>query len=308
MRIGIFAGTVGAAPDLKGQIRQVAEAEEDGFDSFWSAQILGVDALTLLALSGQKTSRIEMGTAVVPIFPHHPLTLAQQALTTQAATGGRLSLGIGLAHKPTVEGRLGMTFDRPARRMEEYLSVLRALVHEGKVEFAGQIFRVNAALQIPDARPCPILVAALAPRMLRIAGELAEGTVTWMTGPRTLSSHIVPRITASTEAAGRPAPRICVGLPIAVTDDRATARETAGRLFERYGQLPSYRRMMDIEEVEGAADMAIIGDEAEVERRLREIKDAGATDLLASVFPVGEDTKASVSRTRTLLKELVGRT
>ena len=196
MRIGLFIGSVGAAQDLNGQVQQIADAEADGFDSFWSAQILGVDALTLFALAGQRTERIEMGTAVVPTFPRHPLVLAQQSLTTQAAIDGRLTLGIGLSHKPVIEDRFGLSFERPALHMREYVTVLQELVHKGSVSFKGQVFSVNAGLQMPDATPFPILIAALGPMMLRIAGELAEGTVTWMVGQKTLDTHIVPRINA----------------------------------------------------------------------------------------------------------------
>ena len=307
MRIGIFVGSVGATLDLEGQVQQVITAEEGGFDSFWSAQVLGMDALTLFALAAQRTRRIEMGTAVVPTYPRHPLALAQQSLTVQAATDGRLTLGIGLSHKPTVEGRLGLSFDRPALHMREYLSALRALVHERGVDFNGQVFQVNAALQMPGITPFPIVIAALGPRMLRIAGELAEGTVTWMVGRKTLREHIVPRIRAAANDAGRPSPRVCVGVPIAVADDTGAAYETAARAFARYRELPSYRRMLDIEGAESPADVAIVGDEAEVERQLRAYAEAGATDLLASIFPVGDDADASVSRTRALLKSLVGR-
>ena len=308
MRIGIFIGSVGAGGDLDGQVEQIVTAEKDGFDSFWSAQVLGVDALTLIALAGQRTKRIEMGTAVVPTFPRHPMALAQQALTTQAATGGRLTLGIGLSHRPMVEGRLGLQFDRPALHMQEYISVLRRLVHEGRVEFSGQVFQVNGSIQVPSATRCPIVIAALGPRMLRIAGELAEGTVTWMTGRKTLDSHIVPRINSAADAAGRPKPRICVGVPIAVTDNLAAAREQASRLFQRYGQLPSYRRMLDMGGVEEPADMAIVGNEPEVERQLRSLAEAGTTDLLAAIFPASdEDEEGSVARTRALLKGLIGK-
>ena len=282
-------------------------AENDGFDSFWFAQVLGPDALTLIALAGQRTQRIEVGTAVVPTFPRHPMILAQQAMTAQAATGGRLTLGIGVSHRPAIEDRYGISFDRPALHMREYLSVLRALVHKGSVEFSGQVFRVSGTLQAPSASPFPILIAALAPRMLGIAGELTEGTITWMVGPKTLDTHIVPRINAAAESAGRPRPRVCVGVPIAVTDDATAAHETAARMFERYGQLPSYRRMLDIEGVEKPAEVAIVGNEAKVERQLRNLADTGATELLASIFPVGDGSEASVARTRELLKGLVGK-
>lgn len=307
MLIGIFVGSLGSASTIEGQIQDVVEAESDGFDSFWTAQSQGVDALTLLALAGQRTKRIEMGTAVVPTYSRHPLVLAQQALTTQAATGGRLALGIGLSHRSSIENRLGLSYERPALHMREYLSVLRPLADEGKVEFEGRLFRVNGAIDVPDAAPVPVLVAALGPRMLRIAGELSDGTVTWMVGRKTLETHIVPRISAAAAAAGRPGPRVCVGVPIAVTDDSSAAREQAARLFQGYRELPSYRRMLDLEGVDGAADVAVVGNEAEVERQLRAFGDAGATDLLAAIFPVGDDPDSSTVRTRALLKSLVGR-
>ena len=306
MRIGMLLGSQGYPVEIERQIQQIVDAEADGFDSFWCAQVAGVDALTLIALAGQKTSRIEMGTAVVPTFPRHPLMLAQQAITTQAATDGRLVLGIGLSHRPAVEDRWGLSFDRPAQHMEEYLSVLRPLIHENNVDYSGDMFRVSGNIQGPKADPCPIMVAALAPRMLRIAGEMTEGTITWMVGRKNLETHIVPRISRAAEAAGRQKPRICVGLPIAVTDNPAEGYETAANSFQRYGELPSYRRMLDIEGVESPGEIAVVGDEESVERQLRSFADAGTTDLLASVFPVGDDQQGSVARTRALLKSLVG--
>ena len=304
MRIGI---NLGGAENVEQQVRQVIEAEEDGYPSVWFAQIFGSDALTTIALAGQKTERIEMGTSVVPTYPHHPFTLAQQALTVQVATGGRLALGVGLSHQPVIEGMWGLSYEKPARHMREYLSVLRPLITEGKVAFTGETFRVTGGVNVPGATPCPILIAALAPMMLRIAGELADGTVTWMTGPKTIESHIVPRITAAAESAGRPAPRVCVALPVAVTDDAAAAREQAAQLFQIYGQLPNYKRMLDKEGVAGPADVAMVGDESAVERQLREMASAGATDLLAAVYPVGDDADASMARTRALLKSLIGK-
>ena len=307
MRIGIFIGSLGAADSLEGHVQQVVDAEKDGFDSLWSAQVLGVDALTLFALAGQRTQRIEMGTGVVPTYPRHPTALAQQALTTNAATRGRLALGIGLSHRPVVEQRFGMSFEKPALHMQEYLTVLKKLVHDGSADFHGEVFNVNADIQVPDASPFPILVAALGPKMLSIAGELAEGTVTWMVGLKTLRTHIVPRINSAAEKAGREQPRVCVGLQIAVTDDRQKARQVANELFHHYGRLPSYRRMLDIEGVESSVDVAVMGNEAEVEDQLRALADAGATDFMAAIFPTDGDEEASAARTRSLLKGLVGK-
>ena len=302
-----LAVSFGGTNDIHGQIQAVVEAEQDGFDGTWSEQIFGPDVLTVIALAGEKTSRIELGTAVVPTYPRHPVLMAQQALTAQAATGGRFSLGIGLSHKPVVEAMWGLSYERPAAHMREYLSVLRPLLKEGRVSFSGEFFRVNATVQVVAPEPPPVLIAALAPVMLRLAGEVADGTVTWMAGRKTLETHIVPRINSAAKAAGRAEPRVVVGLPIAVTDDVDEARERAARSFQIYGSLPNYQRMLNIEGAAGPAEVAIVGDEKEVERQLRGIAAAGATDFLAGMFPVGDDASGSLDRTRALLKSLVGK-
>ena len=304
MKIAEFAGGVNT---VEGQVQSVVNAENDGFDSIWFGQIFGPDVLTVLALAGQKTSRIELGTSVVPTYPRHPQMLAAQALTVQAASNGRFNLGIGLSHAPVVEGMWGLSYERPAVHMREYLSVLLPLIREGRTSFSGDFFRVNATVQVPVPKPPAVLIAALAPVMLRMAGEMTDGTITWMVGPKALEGHIVPRITKAANEAGRPAPRVVVGLPIAVTDDPEGARERAARSFQVYGTLPNYKRMLDIEGVGGPADVAIVGTESEVEQQLRDIASAGATDFLAGMFPVGDDVQASLGRTRTLLKRLVGK-
>jgi F420-dependent oxidoreductase-like protein len=302
MRIGLFFGDTGNIDALLGQ---VVAAEREGFASAWLPQIFGGDALTLLALAGKQTSAIELGTSVVPVYTRHPHIMAQQALTVQAASGGRFALGVGLSHAPVVEGMWGMSYEHPARYMREYLSVLRPLLHEGKVKFEGEVFRVNATVQIADAPPPELLVAALAPVMLKTAGELAEGTITWMTGPRTIETHVAPRITKSASDAGHPPPRIVCALPVCVTGDAAAARERAAQLFQVYGFLPNYKRMLEKEGAEGPKDVVIVGDEAEVERQIRALASAGATDFVAAEFPSGDDSAASLARTRALLKGLL---
>ncbi|WP_089937144.1 TIGR03564 family F420-dependent LLM class oxidoreductase [Candidatus Entotheonella palauensis] len=309
MRLGIFFGARRETVSYDDLTQHVRRAEADGFSHFWVPHLptLGFDALTTLALVGRETTRIELGTAVVPVYSYHPLALAQHALTAQSASGGRLSLGIGLSHKPVVEDVMGLSYARPAGYMDEYLSVLRPLLSEGRVDFSGDVFKVNAQLHVQHSSPFPVLIAALAPRMLRLAGEQSDGTVTWMAGRQAIASHIAPRIGDAARAAGRPAPRICVGLPIAVTDDEVKGRETADQEFNRYGQLVNYRRMLDIEEVAGPADVAVVGNESQVEAQLRALADAGATDFLASIFPVGDDADASMTRTWNLLKALQGK-
>ena len=304
MKIAEFAGGVNT---VEGQVQSVINAENDGFDGIWFGQIFGPDVLTVLALAGQKTHRIELGTSVVPTYPRHPHMLAAQALTVQAASNGRFNLGIGLSHAPVVEGMWGLSCDRPAVHMREYLSVLLPLIREGRASFSGEFFRVNATVQVPVPKPPPVLIAALAPVMLRIAGEMTDGTITWMVGPKALEGHIVPRITKAANEAGRPAPRVVVGLPIAVTDDPEGAKERAARSFQVYGTLPNYKRVLDIEGAGGPAYVAIVGTESEVEKQLRDLASAGATDFLAGMFPVGDDIQASLGRTRTLLKGLVGK-
>lgn len=304
MRIAEFAG---GGNDVEGQVQSVVRAEKDGFDGIWFGQVFGPDVLTVLALGGQRTSRIELGTSVVPTYPRHPHMLAQQALTVQAAAGGRFNLGIGLSHAPVVESMWGLSYERPAVHMREYLSVLLPLIQEGRASFSGDFFRVNATVQVPVPKPPPVLIAALAPVMLRMAGEMTDGTITWMVGPKTLDTHIVPRITKAAAGAGKPAPRVVAALPVAVTDDAAGARERAARSFQIYGTLPNYQRMLNIEGAAGPADVAIVGSERAVEKQLRDVASAGATDFLAGMFPTGDDNRASLERTRELLKGLVGK-
>jgi len=306
-----MSGGRGGAIELHSFVQEVVQAEKDGFDSIWMPQVFAsgqvFDALTLLSLAAAKTSRIALGTAVVPTFPIHPLTLAKHALTAQIASDGRLTLGIGLSHRPMIEDVMGLSYEEPARHMEEYLSVLRPLLDEGKVDFAGRFFNVKAQFHVPGALHVPVVVAALAPMMLRIAGEQADGTFTWMAGPKTVESHVVPRIRKAAEAVDRPPPRVCVGMPLAVTDDPQRARAQAAKTYQRYGELVNYRRMLDLEGVEGPSEVALIGNEAEVADQLIAYADAGATDFLASIFPEGDDEEGSLARSMALLKSLVGK-
>jgi F420-dependent oxidoreductase-like protein len=307
MKLGLFLGDFSGATDTEGVLRQLVSAEDDEFDCAWLGQVFTVDVLTTIAMAGRRTSRIEFGTSVIPVYLHHPFAMAQQALTVQAATEGRLSLGLGMSHAPVVEGMWGLSYDRPARYMREYLKVVTSLVREGRAAHQGEVFKVQGGVQVPGATPCPVLIAALAPMMLRIAGELADGTVTWMTGAKTIDAHIVPRMTKAAEAAGRPRPRVVVGLPVAVTDNPDGARERASKYFAIYGQLPNYRRMLDLEGAAGPADVAIVGDEESVAAQIKDYAFAGATDFAAAIFPADDPAPASIGRTRALLKSLVGK-
>ena len=302
MKIGIGIGDIAGRPvAIDDLIAQARRAEDDGFASAWFAHTFGVDALTAIALIGRETTRIPLGTAVVPTFMRHPVAMAQHALSAQAASRGRLSLGIGLSHQVVIESMLGLSFAKPFTHMKEYLAVLTALIRTGSVSYQGSEFHVNANVSVPGAVPCPILLAALAPKMLALAGAEADGTITWMTGPKTVREYTAPRINDAAAKAGRPAPRVVVGLPIAVTNDVAAARERAGRAFQIYGSLPSYRAMLEREGAEGPASVAMIGDEDAVGEQLQQLAAAGATDFLAVPFPAGSDRQASLERTRALL-------
>lgn len=301
MRIGIGIGSLGGVPaTLDDVIAQAQSAERDGFASCWLANIFDLDAILGAAFCARATARIEVGTAVVPTFPRHPVAMAQQAMSASAAARGRFTLGIGLSHQMVIETMLGMSWGKPYTHCREYLAVLRPLLLEGRADFDGTEYRVHATLAVQGATPPPLLLAALAPKMLALAGQQTDGTVTWMTGPQTIREHTAPRIREAAAAAGRPAPRVVVGLPIAVTREVTAAREAASRIFQIYGHLPSYRAMLDREGAEGPADVALVGDAADVAAQLDRLAEAGATDFLAAPFPVDGDGDA-VERTRELL-------
>jgi F420-dependent oxidoreductase-like protein len=237
---------------------------------------------------------------VVPTYPRHPAVLAQQALTTATAVGGRLTLGIGLSHKIVIEDMYGYSFDKPARHMREYLSVLLPLLDGQAVSFTGETLRAGISLTTPRPGRVPVLLAALAPQMLRLAGQRTDGTVLWMTGPATVRDHIVPVITKAAAEASRPAPRIVCMLPVCVTADSDAARARANRVLAIYGQLPSYRAMLDREGAAGPGDVVLAGDETSVAAQIEELGQAGVTDFIAAEYSHGEDQV----RTRALLKSL----
>jgi F420-dependent oxidoreductase-like protein len=297
MRIGIFGGdTPGRTVD--DVVADARAAEADGFASYSLPQIFGLDAMGVLAVVGREVPRITLATGVVPTYSRHPLTMAQQALTVQAASGGRFTLGIGLSHQIVVENMFGLSFDKPVRHMREYLSVLMPLLRDGSVSFAGETLRTEATLGIEPRIAPPVLVAALGSQMLQLAATMTDGTITWMTGRATLASHIVPTITAAAARAGRAAPQVAASLPVCVTADPDGARARAAKQFQMYGFLPSYRAMLDREGADGPGDVAIVGDEAEVGLQLDALAAAGVTEFVASIFGPREDR----ARTRELLK------
>jgi 5,10-methylenetetrahydromethanopterin reductase len=301
MRLGYFGNVLndGTIDDV---VASVAWAEKEGYASYWGPQIFGNDALTAFAIVAREVPRIELGTGVVPTFPRHPLTLAQQCLTVNAAAGGRLCLGIGLSHKIVIENMFGLSYDKPVRHMREYLTVLGAVVRDGSVSFDGDVYKVHAGVQVNGSSPFPVLVAALGAQMLKVTAELADGTVTWMTGPETLREHIVPTINSAAEAAGKPQPRVVAALPVCVTDDVAAAKEWSSKVFSVYGQLPSYRAMLDREGAAGPSDVAIIGGEQEVIDRIGALADTGVTDFVVAEFSTAGD---DAERTRAAVKSLL---
>lgn len=289
MRIGIFAGTT---PDtsfgLTDLVAFAADLDARGFDTLWLPNIFGMDGVGACAIAGWETQRIELGTAVTPTYPRHPAALAQQAMTTQVACDGRFTLGIGLSHQLVIEGMYGLSYDKPARHMSEYLQIIAPLLRSKSVHFEGEQLTAKLALDTPNADDVPLLVAALGPAMLKLAGTWADGTSTWMTGPKTIEDHIVPIISAAASESGKPAPRIVCGLPLCLTDDVDGAREQIGKSLEVYGMLPSYRAMLDREGVSGPAELSIVGDEATLRADIARLRDVGVTDFNAAVIAVGD--------------------
>jgi len=299
MRIGLGLEMNGTIDEIVARARLLAST---GVVSLWSSQIFGWDTLTVLAIVGREVPGVDLGTAVIPVHPRHPMMLAEQALTVQAAIGGRLVLGIGLSHQVVVEGAWGCSFAKPARYMREYLSVLVPLLHGEQVSFNGEVIRTNTfgPLDVAPTTPPPVLVAALGPTMLRQAGAQADGTVTWMVGPNTVAQHIVPTIAAAASDAGRPPPQVVVTLPVCVTDDPAAARSRADKIFAMYGQLRSYRAMLDREGAAGPAQVAVVGNEEEVTAQIRRFAEGGATEFSGAVY----GTPDEADRSRALLGSL----
>lgn len=290
MRIGLWIG----GSTIEEFVEDARRAKEAGFPSVWAGQIFGLDTLTAFAVAGREVSGLDWGTGVVPIYPRHPIALAMQALTTNAAVGGRLTLGIGPSHQVVIEALHGLDYSRPASYTEEYLQALLPLLHEGKVSFAGNQVTAHITLDAGEGFGVPVLLSALAPRMLRLAGTLAEGTVTWMAGPKTVTTHVAPSIRAAATQAGRPEPRVVMALPVAVTDDVAGARARAAELFAVYGGLPAYRAVLDREGAEGPGDVVIAGDAKTVKAQIADLADGGVTEFVAVTFVERERTRAAV--------------
>jgi F420-dependent oxidoreductase-like protein len=288
-------------------VRQAKQAEADGFTSLWYASLVTGDPLVAIALAGRETARIELGTAVLQTYPCHPLLQANRvASVVDAMQRPGFTLGLGPSHEPLIRGVFGISYDHPGRSTEEYVRILMGALRGEAVDFDGADFSAHTAGRMaPVAQPVPVLVAALGPRLLRVAGALADGTVLWMAPVRAIESHIAPRINAAASAAGRSAPRIVAGIPVAVHDDIGEARAAAAASSTMYAGMANYQRILDIGGASSPAEAAIVGDEPSVRAQLQRMLDAGATDIWAAVFPVGDDKARSVRRTTEWLKELV---
>ncbi len=288
-------------------------AEGAGLATLWIPQIPDdFDALTAATLIGSQTTRVEIGTAVVPVQPRHPIALAQQVLSTQTVCGGRLTLGLGVSHHWVIDEMLGLPYERPVPTMRAYLDVLdQALAGPGPVDVENEMFRVHNPLDITDAGPTSVMIAALGPMMLRLAGERTDGTILWLADERAIGSHIAPTISAAAEGVGRPPPRIVAGVPVCLCrdDEVEVAVERANRVLSESEVSPNYQKLLDRGDARSVGDILAAGGEAAVEKRLRSFADSGATDVSLRVVPIGgtrEEKLASAWRTREYIASLTG--
>jgi F420-dependent oxidoreductase-like protein len=303
VRIGLTGG--GASVDKV--VQQAKQSEADGFTSLWYASLVTGDPLVAIATAGRETERIELGTAVLQTYPCHPLLQVNRvASVVDAMRRPGFTLGVGPSHEPLIRGVFGLSYDHPGRNTEEYVRILTAALRGDTVDFDGEDWSAHTAGRaMTPAHPVPVLVSALGPRLLRVAGELADGTITWMAPPQAIRTHVAPKIHAAAAAAGRPSPRVVAGLPIAVHDDEAEARSAAAANSTMYAGMANYQRILEIGDASTPADAAIVGTEIQVRAQLQSLLDAGVTDIWAAVFPVGDDRASSRRRTTDLLKDLV---
>jgi F420-dependent oxidoreductase-like protein len=301
MRISLnLVNAIGGAP-IDSLVDALAKVRGEGFRRVWMAQMpFDGDLLTALAVALREVDGIEVGSAVLPIQNQHPMQMAQRALTLNTIAGGRFILGLGMTHQAVTEGMWGIPYDKPVRRMREYLDALQPLLAGEAVNAVGETVTARGALQIAGAPTPEIYLAALGPQMLKLAGRRTSGTLTWMCGPKTLGEHISPTLRAAAKEAGRSenAVRVVAGLPISVTDDVAGARAQAAEQFGMYGTLPSYRAMLDREGYANPEDAAIVGDEKAVSDRLDELTALGVDEFSAVVFDSSPEVR---ERTRALL-------
>jgi F420-dependent oxidoreductase-like protein len=281
-----MVGGHNAGITLDGYIETARDLERRGFDTMWVPHVFGHDAITCAALIGSATERIELGTAVVPTYPRHPTAMAQQAITAGAACRGRFTLGIGLSHPPVIEMMMGLSYARRAKHMREYMAVLGPLLRGEPAKFEGEEYRVAMTVEVPDAQPVPVILAALGDRMLEIAAREAAGTILWMTGFRAIEEHVVPKLRAAAQAVGKPEPRVVAGMHIVLTSDIDAANERVNQLLSQYRMMPSYLAMIEREGSATPADFAIIGDEKACDAGLARLRDIGVTDFDANILEI----------------------
>lgn len=297
---------ISAESPVDGTVNTLAQLRDEGFRRIWMPQMpFEPDLLTVLAVCFREVDTIEVGSGVLPIQNQHPMLLAQRALTLNTIANGRFILGLGMTHQVVTETMWGIPWDKPLRRMREYLDGLQPLLAGEQADAVGETVTTRGGLQIPGAPTPPVHIAALGPQMLRLAGRRTAGTLTWMTGPKTLSEHIIPTIREGAAEAGRPADEVQVAasLPVSVTDDVAGARAQAAEQFAMYGHLPSYRAMLDREGYANPEDAAIIGDDQTVSARIDELEASGVNELNAAVFDASPEVRA---RTRAFLLSKAG--
>ena len=275
---------------LGGTIAYAQRAEQLGFDTVYMPNTIGFDALTVMSLIAQSTERIHINSAVVPIQSRHPFTMAQQIMTMSAATPGRISLALGLSHKMFIEPFMGMSYDKPAQQMREYLAILLPLLSDSSAQFDGEFYSGSPIVDIAEAGDISVQIAAMGPKMLALAGQLTDGTSLWMTGQNTIADYVVPTISQAAEQAGRSAPAIVAGIPVAVSDNPKRIREILDQKLAMYGGLPSYRGMLDKEGLESPSDIAIVGSEDEVLEKINAYHQAGVTHFNANVVRADDET------------------
>ncbi len=291
--------------EIDGTVRLAREAHEAGLRSAWFGQTFAYDSPTLAAIVGREVPGLHVGTAAIPIFGRHPLLISSQAQTAQAATRGHYHLGLALGTKQLTETGFGIPHERPIRLLREFLTALRQLVETGSADFHGELLTATTPLPgtVPGAEPpVPLLVAAMAPQALRVSGELADGILPYLAGPRALAEHIVPAVTAAAEAAGRPTPRIVAFVPGVVTAEAETVREKATEALAFYERFPSYQRVIGLSGGTRAVDQAVIGDEEFVAAEVARYREAGATEVVFTMTDLG--TESDRRRTWKLLGEL----
>jgi F420-dependent oxidoreductase-like protein len=315
MRIGVMVGPERGryATKVERMLADAAWAEEAGLATVWIPQIPDeFDALTACALVASATSRVEIGTAVVPVQPRHPIALAQQVLSVQAVAAGRLTLGLGVSHHWVIDEMLGLPYDKPVATLRAHLDVLdQALAGPGMVDVENDVFRVHNPLDITDVTPTPVLLAALGPMMLKLAGERTDGTILWMADERAIGEHIAPTIGAAAASAGRPAPRIQAGVPVCLCgeDEVDVAVARANRILSEAEISPNYQKLLEHGDARNVGDILAAGTEAMIEKRLRSFADAGVTDVSVRVVPIGDGRDALIAsskRTREYLASLGG--